>query len=64
MTLEKDFDHWVSRSMQQKGLKSRVMARLTSESILEEIWYGNQGLHLIGAPIRVKIDLVALGRYC
>jgi hypothetical protein len=64
MTLEKDFDHWVSSSMRQKGLKSRVMARLTSESILEEIWYGNQGLHLIGAPIRVKIDLVALGRYC
>jgi hypothetical protein len=24
---------------------------LTPESILEEIWYGGRGLHLIGAPI-------------
>jgi hypothetical protein len=25
---------------------------LTPESILEEIWYGSLGLHLIDAPIR------------
>jgi hypothetical protein len=36
------------------------MAKLTPESILREIWYVSGGLHLIGAPIRVKIDLVAL----
>jgi hypothetical protein len=28
------------------------MAKLTPESILYEIWYRGQGLHLIGAPIR------------
>jgi hypothetical protein len=26
---------------------------LTPESILEEIWYGSRGLHLLGAPIHV-----------
>jgi hypothetical protein len=26
---------------------------LTPESILKEIWYGSQGLQLIGAPIRI-----------
>jgi hypothetical protein len=36
------------------------MARRTPESIFREIWYGSRGLHLIGAPIHVKIDLVAL----
>jgi hypothetical protein len=41
---------------------------LTPESILEEIWYGSQGLHLIGAPIRctyprfVEKNLVRLGQ--
>jgi hypothetical protein len=37
------------------------MARLIPKSILEEIWYMSWGLHLIGAPIRIKINLVALG---
>jgi hypothetical protein len=41
-----------------------VMARLTPESILGEIWYGSRGIHLIGAPIHVRIDLVALGQHC
>jgi hypothetical protein len=40
------------------------MARLTLESILQKIWYRSRGLHLIGALIYVKIDLVALDRYC
>jgi hypothetical protein len=44
----------------KKELKSEVMAKLTPESILREIWYVSGGLHLIGAPIRIKIDLVAL----
>jgi hypothetical protein len=38
---------------------------LTPESILEEIWYGSRGLHLIGAPIYVfqkKKNLVRLGQ--
>jgi hypothetical protein len=26
---------------------------LLPKSILEEIWYGNRGLHLFGAPIRI-----------
>jgi hypothetical protein len=30
-----------------------VKQSLTPESILEEIWYGSQGLHLLGAPICV-----------
>jgi hypothetical protein len=34
------------------------------ELIVQKIWYGSQGLHLIGAPsgppIRVRSDLVAL----
>jgi hypothetical protein len=25
--------------------------KLTPKSILEEIWYGSRGLHIIGAPI-------------
>jgi hypothetical protein len=35
---------------------------LTPESILEEIWYGSQGLHLIGAPIYDFKNLVGLGQ--
>jgi hypothetical protein len=37
---------------------------LAPESILGKIWYKSQGLHLIGTPIHVKIDLVALGQHC
>jgi hypothetical protein len=48
----------------KKELKSGVMARLTPESILVEIWYGSHGLHLIGAPICIKIDSVALSQHC
>jgi hypothetical protein len=35
---------------------------MTPESILEEIWYGSQGLHLIAAPIYVFRNLVGLGQ--
>jgi hypothetical protein len=35
---------------------------LTPKSILEKIWYGSQGLHLIGAPICVFKNLVGLGQ--
>jgi hypothetical protein len=34
-------------------LKTGYAKSLTPESILEVIWYRSQGLHLIGAPIRV-----------
>jgi hypothetical protein len=46
---------------EKRELKYGVMARLTLESILWEIWYGSQKLHLIGGPIHVKVDLVVLG---
>jgi hypothetical protein len=38
---------------QEKELEFRVMAKLTPKSILGKIWYGSQGLHLIGARIRI-----------
>jgi hypothetical protein len=34
--------------------------KLTPESILEETWYGSQGLHITGAPIYVFKNLVGL----
>jgi hypothetical protein len=38
------------------------MARVTPESILEEIWYESRGLRLTGAPIHVLIDSMGLGQ--
>jgi hypothetical protein len=35
---------------------------LTPESVLREIWYDNQGLHLIGAPIRIFQNSGGLGQ--
>jgi hypothetical protein len=46
----------------QEELKFGVMARLTFESTLAAIWYGSWGLHLIGAPIHIQIDIVALSQ--
>jgi hypothetical protein len=55
----------VRESGATSGAPIYVFQDLTPESILEEIWYGSQGLHLIGAPICVflkKKNLVRLGQ--
>jgi hypothetical protein len=46
--------------MRVRGCTSFHFQTLTPESILEEIWYGSRGLHLIAAPIYVFRNLVGL----
>jgi hypothetical protein len=47
---------------ERKESKSGIMSRLTLKSSFQKIWYGSRGLHLLGEPICIIIDLVALGR--
>jgi hypothetical protein len=46
-----------SRIKREKESTFGIIATLTLESILEEIWYGSRGIHLIDAPIHILTEI-------